>query len=251
MRFIFIACLTGALSLSWSPQALAQEKVSFDDIREQGILYFKKGHYKRAKLSFDRAYRTSEGRRDARTLYYRGRVAQKLLLLDIAFKMAKDALALEGINDRVKRRIEEFQGELKDRYGAVHIKAGKGETNKKGRIFLEAKTGIINKDKKRVFMSIRSRFRALEVALPRSIYLPYGDYLANNVPFTISKGEQEPTVEVFLQIVKEEAETPIWWYAGIGGTTAIVAGLGAFLLLNQEDPKVIDRLRPIGEGGSQ
>ncbi|MBU0553745.1 hypothetical protein KKF91_05755 [Myxococcota bacterium] len=250
MRFIFTACLCSALALAFSPPAVAQKQPTFKESRDQGILYFKKGRFKRAKASLDQAYATPQGKLDGRTLYYRGQAAQKLLLLDTAFEMLDAAEQIKDNDDKLKAGLAEFKNELNDRYGAVHIKAGKGETNKQGRIFLEAKTGIINKEKKRVFMSIRERFRALEVSLPRRIYLPYGDYLANNVPFTISKGEQEPTVEVFLQIVKQEQESPLWWYVGIGGATAVAAGLGAFFLLNQEDPEVRARLNPqfVGEG---
>ncbi len=242
MRSIPLICIANALLLSLLP--LRAQAASFEESRDQGTLYFKKGHFKLAKLKLDGAYRTPQGKQDFRTLYYRGRSAQKLLLLETAFEMAKAAGKLPELSKKMKSKLLEFQGELDDFYGPVYIKPAKGETNSKGRIFLESKTGIINRQKKRVFLSIRERFRALEVSLPLRIYLPYGDYLANNIPFTIARGEKEPVVNAFLQIIVVPKESKLWWYVGIGGATAVAAGLGAFLLLNQDDAKVEDRLIP-------
>jgi hypothetical protein len=81
------------------------------------------------------------------------------------------------------------------------------------------------------------------VRVPTTIYLPYGDYTANNVPFTLVQGEPSPTVELFLQVVQRTAEGGgrKWLYVGIGGGAAVAAGVAAFFLLSAEDETRTDQ----------
>jgi hypothetical protein len=157
--------------------------------------------------------------------------------------MADKARALAGEDTRKQRLVEEWTTEMLSLFGGVTIKAATGETNTEGRVFLEAKTGIINKEKKQAFMSIRERFRSTDVRVPTTIYLPYGDYTANNVPFTLVQGEQSPTVELFLQVVQRAAEGGgrKWLYVGIAGGAAVAAGVAAFFLLSAEDETRTDQ----------
>ena len=101
-------------------------------------------------------------------------------------------------------------------FGKVTFKAAKGETNAQGRIFFETKTGIINKKKRTRFMSIRERFRSTDVSLPTTVYLPYGQYLANKVPFTLKEGKKTEPVEIYLQ-VQARSEKKTWLWVGVGG----------------------------------
>ncbi len=216
---------------------------SFEEVREQGILYFKKDRFPQAKAQFDRAYKMKGGDKDFTTVYYRGRTAYKMLILELAQQMADQAKTLAGEDTRKQKLVEEFSQEMQGLYGGVTIKAAQGETNTEGRVFLEAKTGIINKEKKQAFLSIRERFRSTDVQVPTAIYLPYGDYTANNVPFTLVQGEPAPTVELFLQVVKREAEDGgnAWLYAGIAGGVAVAAGVTAYFLLAGDSQTKIDQ----------
>jgi hypothetical protein len=216
---------------------------SFEEVREQGILYFKKDRFPQSKSQLDRAYKMKGGDADFTTVYYRGRAAYKLLVLETAFAMAEKAKALAGEDARKQKMVEEWQQEMQGLYGGVTIKAAAGETNTEGRVFLEAKTGIINKEKKQTFLSIRERFRSTDVQVPTTIYLPYGDYTANNVPFALAQGEPQPTVELFLQVVKRESDggSNVWLYAGIAGGVAIAAGVAAFFLLAEDDQTKVDQ----------
>ena len=209
---------------------------SFEESREQGILYFKKERYKQSKASLDRAYKSKGGDKDFGTVFHRGRAAFKLLILEQAFQMADKALILAGEDARKLRVLEEWTTEMKTLFGGVTIKAAQGETNSEGRVFLEAKTGIINKEKKQAFLSIRERFRTTDVQVPTTIYLPFGEYTGNNVPFAIVEGEPAPTVELFLQVVrgKEGDDSGLLLYAGIGGAVAVAAGVAAFFLLSDD-----------------
>jgi hypothetical protein len=216
---------------------------SFEEVREQGILYFKKDRTLQAKSQLDRAYKMKGGDADFTTVFYRGRSAYKLLILETAFAMADKAKVLAGEDARKTKMVEEWVQEMQGLYGGVTIKPAAGETNTEGRVFLEAKTGIINKEKKQAFLSIRERFRSTDVQVPTTIYLPYGDYTANNVPFAINQGEPTPTVELFLQVVKRENEggSNVWLYAGIAGGVAIAAGVAAYFLLAEDDQTKVDQ----------
>lgn len=250
MRGRYLAIAVGL----WTPglpvgSAWAQESeeepaaASFEELREQGILYFKKDRFPQAKSQLDRAYKMKGGDADFSTVFFRGRTAYKLLILETAFAMADKAKVLAGEDARKQKQVEEWSQEMAGLYGGVTIKGAAGETNTEGRVFLEAKTGIINKDKKQAFLSIRERFRSTDVQVPTTLYLPYGDYTANNVPFALTQGEPTPTVELFLQVVQREAEggSNVWLYAGIGGGVAIAAGVAAYFLLAGDDQTKVDQ----------
>lgn len=219
------------------------EQGTLEDIRDQGILYFKKGLFKQARAKLVSAYKKKAGKTDFRTLFYRAKTAYKLLLLEEAFIMADEAKKIVKTGDKNYNKIQELLNEMSTLYGGVTFKAAKGETNTKGRIFFESKTGIINRDKKKRFMSIRERFRSTDITLPSTIYLPYGEYLANKVPFAITPGENRSEIEIFLQIIVDKPESNALLYVGIGTGAAITAGIAAYILFS--NPEVEERPRII------
>jgi hypothetical protein len=233
------ACLVVGLSPTTS--ALAQGAAgasTLEDVRDQGVLYVKKQMFKQAKGSLDKAYGMPGGDKDFVTLYYRATACFNLLLVEEAFKMAEAARAVAS-DDKQKSRLEELNQEMSVLFGAVTLKAAEGETNAKGRIFFESRTGIINKAKKDRFMSIRERFRSTDITLPITVYLPWGDYLANKVPFELAEGAPKPELEIFLQVDRSgdpvaKSGTP-WLWVGIGGAAAVAVGVAAFFLLQDAD----------------
>lgn len=237
-KIAFLTVLS--LFLSFSARA---EQGTLEDIRDQGILYFKKGLFKQARSKLVSAYKKKAGKKDFRTIFYRAKTAYKLLLLEEAFDMANRANKFSGKSSKKQHKVKELLNEMGGLYGGVTFKAAKGETNKKGRIFFESKTGIINREKKKRFMSIRERFRSTDITLPTTIYLPYGEYLANKVPFSISQGEKKQEIEIFLQIIVDGPESNALWYVGIGTSTAVVAGIAAYFLFSNSDVKEISRIR--------
>jgi hypothetical protein len=242
MRVTALICALaiGGVGLPLTP-ALAQATQTLEDVRDQGILYFKKDHLKQAKAMLDRAYAMPNGPSDFLTVYFRARTAYKLLLLEQAFEMGRKAETLVGDDEKKKATVTELLTEMSSLYGGVTFTAAKGETNKKGRIFFEAKTGIINKDKKQRFNAIRERYRSTDIELPTTIYLPYGAYTANKVPFALKQGEEPPEVEIFLQVVVSEGgadDSALWWWVGIGsGIAAVGLGVGAYFLFQEPDPE--------------
>ncbi len=229
------------------PSAAAQDEEmganTHEDVRAQGILYVRKKRYKLAKAALDKAYAMPEGPGDFKTVYYRGEAAYKLLLLEDAFAMVEAAEKLaEG--DRQKADLLELKTELESQFGRVSFRAAQGETNARGRIFFESKTGIINRKKKELFGAIRERFRSTDIELPTAAYLPYGEYTANKVPFSVRQGEPAPDLEIYLQVQTGVAAAGDdggssgggWMWVGLGAGTLAAAALGvtAFVLLEPE-----------------
>lgn len=235
--FIFaglLSCCTVYMPLV----STASAAEAYEDDLEQGILYVKRDQFKQAKISLDRAYKGG-GAEDFRTTYYRAYADYKLLLLEQAFEMLSKAksLAKEG---KEQSTVAELEREMKSLYGAVTLNPADGETNQGGRIFFESKTGIINKEKKQRFLSIRERFKSTDITLPTTVYLPYGDYLVNKVPFSLVEGEPSPRLEIYLQIqTASESQSSggvsPWWLVGVGGLAAVAAGVGAYFIFADDN----------------
>jgi hypothetical protein len=230
------------LSVSAPTSANAQAGATLEDVRDQGILYYRKKLFKQARARLEAARKMPGGDTDFRTTYYLAQASYRLMFLEQAFVMADQAKALAGSKARRKQSAADLIGEMKALYGAVQIVRAPQETKGRGRIFFEVQTGIINKDKKQRFMSIRERFRATDLELPAKLYLPYGTYLANGVQFTISENEPTPTVPIFLQVGEDDSggstsmNSRVWWYVGGGVAVAAALGAGAVFLMQAPEP---------------
>ena len=211
--------------------------VSFQSVKDQAILYFREKMWKVAREQFDLAYSLEEGKNDFIVVFYRGTLAEKNLELEVAFAMAQRAIELSEENSKNRQNAQQLFDRLNGQFSYVSIVAAKEETNKVGRVYLESKRRILNRNKREQFNKIRTRFRENDVTLPTKIYLPYGNYTANNVPFKISaNADQAPEVSIFLHIIKKKVkkESRALLYTGIGVLSAAVIGLGTYFLLNPE-----------------
>jgi len=219
---------------------------SLSDVRDQGVHYFKRKRFKQARVFLNRAFKMNGGPGDFLTVYYRGRSAYQSLLIEEAMKMAGMANKLAMKDDRRKRSVKEFIDEINDRFGRVDIKPARGETNKRGRIFFESKTGILNKSKRQRFESIRERFRTTDITLPIKVYLPYGKYTANNVGFELVHGQESPQVGLYLQVDRASAEatgagkSSTWMWVGLGVSAAVAAGIGGYFLFADAPPDPVE-----------
>jgi hypothetical protein len=224
--------LAAGLSLLCAPpHAHAQpatQQASMESLRDQGLLYYSKKMIPLAREQFDLAYATPTGPKDFRVVYYRAKTAYMQLNLEVAFEMAELATQLAA-ESRDKTESQKLLDELKGQFSYVEINAAKEETNKRGRIYLESKRRILNQTKREQFESIRTRFRSMDVDLPTKIYLPHGNYTANNAPFSIEPGaSQVPSVEIFLQIIQgegpKESNVLLYTVIGVGGAALITTG---------------------------
>jgi len=244
MRLLGLILLSVLMALPASAQT---DLSGYEELRDQGLLYLRKKKIKQAYTFLTRAYESPGGAEDYKTLLSRGETAQELLLLEIAFEMADKAVKAAG-TDRRKARALELQDGLKSKYGKLEVVPAEGETNTQGRIFFQARTGIINRKKRALFEQIRDRFRSTELEIPTTVYLPYGDYLANNVPVKLTSAETAK-VALYLQVQRGAQAASgegggSWLMAGVGAAAALTAGVGAFFLLQDKQVEIVDRLVP-------
>ncbi len=244
---IFLICLMFLPATSSVASAETEEGLSsFDELRDQGLLYQRKKRTKLAYRFLTRAYKAEGGKADFKTVYNRGAVAHELLLLEIAFEMLDEAKLLIGDSKRRKRDAAELEVLLNSLYGRLKIEPAPGETNRKGRIFFESQVRIINKKKRTLFKKIRERFRATELSIPTTVYLPHGRFTANNVPVEIAEGETA-TAHIYLQVDRTPANAGGlngWWVAGVGAATAIASTFGAYFLFADREPTTVRQLLP-------
>lgn len=240
MLMLSVLCSVLVMSLPSMSSAQAPEQagtVDYEQLKNQGITYFNNDMFTRARVQFDKAYNTPEGKSDFVVVYYRGFLAEQELHLEVAFEMAELAVKLGQTEDE-RSQAQQLLDQLKGRFSYVKISPAEEETNRRGRIYLETKRRILNKQKREQFESIRLRFRSMDIEVPTKIYLPYGRYTANNVPFEIKRNSDEiPEVALFLHIIKKEGEDQggnAWLYTGIGVTGAAIVGIGAYLLFKPE-----------------
>lgn len=246
-----------ALALAFTPAALAPvtaahaqaQPQKLEEVRDQGVHYYKKKLFKQAERQLEKAYAMSGGPGDFETVYFRGLTAYQLDQVNLAHEMVTNARRL-ALDPRRTRAVDELEQQIRALYGPVVFKASPNESNRRGRIYFEAKTGIINPDKKRRFEQIRDQYRSTSVTLPATLFLPYGEYTANNVPFAVLEGAREPpTVEIFLQIVEEDViaangggdSDNTWLWVGVGAAAAVGLGVGAYFLFGGEDEEATPR----------
>ncbi len=245
MRALALGAALCILGVGSAPALAEAPSAPLDDLKAQGKLYLKRGLPKQALSTMDRAWATPAGKQDAETALLRARAAYELLLLEVAFEMVDTSLGLAEGDADVLEDAQALKGEMSGLFGALHVEASEGETNEKGRIFFESKTGMVNKEKKAHFESIRTRFRETDIELPRTVFLPYGHYTANNVPFEIVQGAPSPTVKIILQIRRDEDDddSALWWYLGGGAVAAAAVAVGVAFLVAEPDPEVREAVR--------
>ena len=219
-------------------------KLNAQTLKNQGLLYFRKRMYIPAREQFDLAFSTPEGAKDFIVVYYRAKLAYMQLKLEVAFEMAELAIKLAEPDTPDQSEANKLLDTLKGQFSYVEINKAKEERNKKGRIYLEVKRRILNKTKREQFESIRTRFRSTDVELPTKIYLPYGNYTANNVPFQIKRGARKaPSVTVFLAILKgdDDGSGNMLLFTGLGVAATAAIGVGTYFLLNTNLSTVEER----------
>jgi hypothetical protein len=236
-RWLAVGCAAMLSMVFSSPPILAQdadETVSFAHVRAQGMLYFKRGLYKQARIQFEHAFKYKQGRFDGPLVVAMAKAYAELTLLKQAFISGERALDLTRAGTRSGDEARGFMDELSSQYGPVEIRSNQ----ESGLIYLHADSSFLNPNKQQVFDSVRIRVSATPVKFPTVIYLPFGNYSANSVPFSIS-GKQVDTVAIYIQTnpndtaIASPSGGSIWWY--VGATVALAAaGVGAWAYFGDE-----------------
>ena len=153
-----------AVCVSVAPPAWAEPEPTLEDVRVQGVHYFKRKKYLLALKTLTTAYEMHGGTRDFRTVFYRGRAAIELQQFELAFEMLTRSTTIGDEKEKAKA-AETLRG-LQQLYGPVKLVAAKGESNDPGRVYFEARVGFVNKVKRKMFGRIRTRFRETDISLP-------------------------------------------------------------------------------------
>ena len=212
--------------------------------RDQAVLYLRHGKFAPALRLLTRVYKTPAGRTDFLTVSSRGRAAFELKDIELAGKMVLEAERLAQ-NDRDKGRVEELKAMIQAEYGSVLVGAADGEQNRRGRLFLSAESQLINRSKRELVQSVRTRLQARSVTLPTVLFLPYGQYRLNGVPFSIDEGQPRTDVSVFLRLHADEevANRRTWWLVGSSVAAVAIVGVASFMLFQEPEVEHRDGLQ--------
>ncbi len=226
--------------------ALAQDEggeaaVDFKAAREQAIHYYRQNKklYVRSLGLLRSAAKTPDGAKDWKTTYWLAKIANENNILEEAFPWAQASLG-NAKKDGQRQKSQAMVKYLTKSFGGVTFTQDERQkkTLKAGYIIIDVERPLINKQKKAVFAAIKERFGKTKVELPKTLYLPFGEYRANGAPFKIKKGEEAKAV-LFL-FAEPGGEGGMSWpvIAGIGvGAAALVAGVGALIFITDDHQK--------------
>ena len=243
-RTVCALLLLGALLLP-AGVAAAPRKAAFRPHTEQGVHYYRKRKLEAAREALEQAMKLPGGSSDHETLYTLARVYYDLQMLEKAIPTAKRCTEVieggEGLED-----CQQLLRSLIDGFGELRLLPAQDSPEQRvGRVELETRSELIHPKKKKIFEGIAERLAAAPVELPLSLYLPFGSYAANGVPFTLERGDKAVDVKLLLPPPKLAAAQPVekkktspWWYVG---ATALAVGAGAtaavLLLGGEEQPQ--------------
>lgn len=215
--------------------------VDYKAAREQAIHYYRQNKklFARALGLLRQAAATPAGAKDWKTTYWLAKIANENNILEEAFPWAQASLD-NAKKDGQRQKSDAMVKYLTKSFGAVNFTQDERQkkTLKQGYIILDVERPLINKQKKAVFAAIKDRFGETKVGLPKTLYLPFGEYRANGAPFKIIKGEEAKAV-LFL-FAEPGGEEGMSWpvIAGIGvGAAALVAGVGALIFITDDHQK--------------
>jgi len=205
-------------------------------LRDQGAHYLQLKRFDAAQLRLEQASRLPGGEEDFKTHLLLARVYYAQLVLERAFPAARKAVDL-AMNDQQRERSVRLLETMDKAFGGVTLTQAEEQVGrvKTGHLHLVDAGGLINVKKKEQFHQIRDHFDETPVELPVTIYLPFGRYTVNLVPFETKPGERA-TVVTFLDAGGRDGISPWWWVAG-GVVAAGAAATAAVLLLSSDEPE--------------
>ncbi len=237
---VLIRCLQALIvivSMTIYPFVSMAEEFDFQQKLDQGLLYLKKNMYQQAREELLPLYQLEQGKSNSHLLISLAKVSYELYLMTDAFKFLGEAKRQVDLTGSELREIKEFYDEWNKQYAPITFQSA--DKVNEGSFTLKSTSTLINQHKKSVVQE-SSQQVAQGVILPISIYLPYGSYLANQTPFTLTLNEPSPIVEVVLTPLpkSKKQDSNLLLYTGIGVGVALIAGLGLyFLSQDTSEPK--------------
>jgi len=240
------ALLIAATPAAWGGEAeeSAAAGEDFRTVRDQALHYYKQGLTERAVEELERARALPGGDEDFKTHLGLARAYNDLLRLEHVFPFARKAVELAR-SDRSRAKASGFLGGLEKFYGGVRIEKAPEARTDEGYVYLEDVGGLINPKKKEVFGKLRERYRTEASKLPLTMYLPFGRFTANRVPFETRQGETST-----IHIIPDASPDAGLHWAWIAGGAAVLVGASvvAAVLLMPEEEEPTHAVRLSGQG---
>ena len=234
--------------------AAARAKTSSEYV-EQGLHYLSKGRPGLALKELTAGLDAPGAQEDFDLHINLARLYYENLLMEKAFPEVILALRL-GMPGPQKDEARNFLKEMKELYGGVSLRPPEGMREDIGPIRLEADSEMIRVHKKKVFAKLQARLGKARMKIPSTLYLPFGSYLINGIPFDVRRGD---VTELVLRLSPEEPPPPplsreedsdfdlaILWYVG-GAAAAAVVAAGAVVILSSPPPEPERRLEVEGK----
>ena len=219
----------------WGDEEGGESKAAFSEQRDRGVHYYRSGKAPAAKMELQAALRAGADE-DYQTHFYLARIHHELGELEAAFIEAERAVEHAGEDEERVKQAREFRDGLKSFYGEVVFhSAGPEAGPKRGYLVIEAQSALIRPEKKRAYAQVSKRYLGTPVSLPRTVYLPPGQYKCNEVPFSVQAGEMAE-VRLGLRSSPTEGEIP-WLWVGVGTAVAAGAGVAAWFLWPRPEPE--------------
>lgn len=214
----------------------AAKAASFEQSRQQGLEYYRRKLLQPAADALEQAAATPRGATDFKTHTYLAKIYYELLILEKAFPAAIKAKELAKSEDQ-ERTATDFLQALEESFAGVTFQKDPEQKTELKETYIHLKDvgGLINTQKKKAFQQIQERFLKNKVALPVTLYLPFGKYTANGAPFEIKRGEVAQANLFMYGTAPDEDGIPWYWYAG--GAVVVAAGTAALMavLLSGEE----------------
>jgi len=212
------------------------EDGAFRGDRDRAIHYYRKGFLDAALAELEKAVEAPGGTEDYKTNYFLAKVLYDKLIIERAIPSAERAVKLAD-SDREQSQSKALLKRMSDFFGGVTLTKAPEASSDEGFIHLVDAGGLINTRKKQVFEQMAERFGAKKSKLPVTLYLPFGQYTANRIPFATKKGGVS---EILIIPDAESGSSGLaWWVAGAVAVAAAVAVTVILLLPEDQETHTV------------
>ena len=211
---------------------------SYEQKLDQVRLYINNQMYLAALNELNLLSESSEGREDERIFTALAKVNYKLYNITTALSNLRRARRLTQ-DPKDRALLTELYDQWLNTYGLVRFESA--DRQEEGVITLSRKRKFINRERREA-LSRATKQLAKGVRLPISLYLPYGKYQVNGTQFKLERNQPTPIVDVLLKPIEATAPAHVersshkWLYIGLGSVAVIAAGVGGYLLFDEDPP---------------
>ena len=198
----------------------------------QAQLYEKNGFIERAKIELESLYRTQQGKRDFRVIYALCNLSYSIHRVTDAVWYLSRAYSIVD-NDTQREQLNELHEHWSKQFGRVEFVSNQYDVQM-GSISLERLGKQPFNKHSRASLQVAQEDLQSKLALPISIYLPYGHYRANSVEFSLRKNQPPPSIKIPLNSYSQlnKKDDTHWKYITLSGVAALATGVGIYFLIS-------------------